>query len=119
MTRLQLDRPDEKSLRFSGVSAGVARCLFDLPDILRLRDQPGPARRLFPDPTAHDPDANADWHRLMDSDLQHLFAAAEQIVTRDLTQFDPTRGQLTFSAAHANAWLSALNQARLILGSLH
>ncbi len=117
MNPLSLRSADEKTLRLTGISPVLAHCLFELPEILRLRDQPAPRRRLLQDPSPRDVEANAEWHRLIDGELQHLFASAGETVARDLTQLDPASGQLDFPADHANAWMSALNQARLILGA--
>jgi hypothetical protein len=117
VNHLRLELADDKHLRLTGISPLLAHCLFELPEILRLRDQPEPHQRLFPDPLQHDAESSAEWHRLMDDDLQHLFASAEEIVIRDLTQFDRKAAAITFPADHANAWMSALNQARLVLGA--
>lgn len=115
--KLHLVPVGEKHLRLSGVPALLARFLFELPEILRRRDEAH--GRLFQDLVPHEPDTNAEWHRLMDADLQHLFASAEETVLRDLTQFDAEKGEVVFPVAHVRAWMGALNQARLILGELH
>ncbi len=117
MSDLHVELSDEKHLRITGVNPALAYCLFDVPEILRLRDQAEPHERLFPDLLPGDPEANAEWHRLMDGDLYHLLASAGDVMTRDLTQFDPEQGEVTFPAEHIHAWMSALNQARLILGA--
>jgi hypothetical protein len=59
----------------------------------------------------------------MAPELHHLFAAAGETVARDLATLAPDPShqnhfQITFAADHLNAWMSALNQARLILGEL-
>jgi hypothetical protein len=114
---LHLETVDEKRVRLSNISPLLAHCLFEVPEILRLREQSGPHQRLFPDPIANDAESNAEWHRLMDGEFHHLFASADEIIVRDLTQLDPVQGHVTFPAEHINAWMSALNQARLILGA--
>lgn len=107
---------DEKSVRLGNITPLLAHCLFEVPEILRLRDHPESQQRLFPDPTSHDSESNDDWHRLMDDELRHLFVSAGETIARDLTQLDAAQGQVTFPTEHINAWMSALNQARLILG---
>jgi hypothetical protein len=122
MNRLRLRRHGPKHIQITGVHPLLAACLHELPEILGLRDQPAAARRLSPPPTA-DEKINADWQSLIAPELRHLFVSAGETVTRDLTglQPDPDRTgawQVTFPLEHLNAWMSALNQARLILGEL-
>src|SRR5260221_11959994 len=55
----------------------------------------------------------------MAPELRHLFQLAGEIVARDLTALQPETNepdamQVEFAAEHLNAWMSALNQARLI-----
>ena len=123
MTNLAVQPLDAKTIRISGIDPLLADCLYELPDILEQRDKPAARARLFPDPTHNDAQANADWQRLIQPDLHHLLASAGEIVARDLTTLQlesPDTDSLcaTFPAEHVNAWMSALNQARLILGEL-
>jgi tetraacyldisaccharide-1-P 4'-kinase len=53
-----------------------------------------------------------------------LFVSAGETVTRDLTALvvdkeDAEAHQVTFPVEHLRAWMSALNQVRLILGEVH
>jgi hypothetical protein len=117
MIGLRVEQADEKSLRVTGLSPVLAHCLFQLPEILRQRDADDAQRRLFPDPLPSDPKATAEWHELSDADLHHLFISAEETILRDLTGLE--NGEVQFAVAHLPAWISALNQARLILGELY
>ena len=119
--RVQPDGPQR--LRLSGLDPVLLDCLQNLPGILDQRDAPGVRHRLFPDPTTADAEANRDWQRLITPELHHLFAAAGETVARDLATLtaDPQHKnhfQVTFAADHLNAWMSAFNQARLILAEL-
>jgi len=114
---LSLSTPDAKHLRIDGISPLLAMCLQELPAILEKRDSSAARHRLFPDPTRADAKANDDWQQHVAPELRHLFVSAGETVVRDLTAL--TGETLTFPAEHANAWMSALNQARLILGELH
>lgn len=121
MTHLRIGLADEKNLRMTGLSGIFVSVLFEVPRLLEQRDQPPARDRLYPDPVRGDTPANEDWHRLMDDDLRHLFASAGETVERDLARLetdptDATCGQLLVPVAHVHAWLSALNQSRLILG---
>ena len=120
--RVQPDGP--KNIRITGIDPVVLDSLFALPEILELRDKPGVRDRLLPAPTESDEALNADWQQNVTPDLRHLFVAASETVLRDLTGVLPdpqshNLQQVTFPTEHLNAWLSALNQARLILGELH
>ena len=124
MNHLRIQPLDEKRVRLSGIDPFLAACLQELPEVLSQCDHPSARQRLFPDPTAHDEEVNADWHRLMEPDLRHLFVSAAETMARDLTSLEPDASetdclQVAFPAAHVSAWMSALNQARLILGELH
>jgi hypothetical protein len=110
-------------IRLSGLDLVLLDCLQSLPDILDQRDAPGVRRRLFPDPTTAETEVNSDWQRLMTPELHHLFVAAGETVVRDLATLAPdlehkNHFQITFATDHLNAWMSALNQARLILAEL-
>lgn len=114
---LRIFAPDEKHLRIKGIEPLLAMCLQELPAVLEKRDSPAARPRLFPNPTGADAKANDDWQQFVAPELRHLFVSAGETVVRDLTALDGDT--LTFPAEHVNAWMSALNQARLILGELH
>jgi hypothetical protein len=75
--------------------------------------------RLYPDPTGEDGDEELrrDWKDHVRPELMRLFASSRDMVTRDLSTLGPN-GQgthLMIPAAHLDAWLNALNQARLVI----
>ena len=111
-------RGDER-LALTGVDATVAFCLRQVPAILARAESAGLRERLHPDPLPNDPARNAEWHRLVDSELEHLFEAARRTFGRDLTAADPRGGELEFPATHLKAWMSAVNQARIALSGQH
>jgi Domain of unknown function (DUF2017) len=120
MTQLHIEPADEKNLRVTGIDPLLAGSLCEVPRVLEQRDQSPSRDRLYPDLFRADAPANDDWHRLMDDDLRHLFVSAGETVERDLTRLEPDPAhkdcvQLLLPAAHVNAWMSALNQARLVL----
>jgi hypothetical protein len=116
VTTLRIEPAGPKHLRITGLNPVIADCLLAVPEILEQRDSPAAQQRLLPDPTPADTQANADWQRHMAPELRHLFVTAGETVTRDLTGLR-TGQPLTISAEHRNAWMSALNEARLILGA--
>jgi hypothetical protein len=123
MSTLRVEAAGPKHLRLAGIPPAVADSLQQLATILAQRDTPAARRRLHPPPTADAP-ANAEWDSLITPDLRHLFVSAGETVTRDLTGLEPDPAmraalRVTFPAEHLAAWMSALNQARLILGERH
>ncbi len=117
MISLTVVAVDEKTLALTGIPPLLAQCLFELPEILRRRETPGIRDRLYQVPRPDDPKAAAEWHEMADPELRHLFASAEETVSRDLTGLH--EDHVRFPAAHLPAWMTALNQARLILGEAH
>ncbi len=117
MINLRVEPVDSKHIRISGIHPVLLDCLHALPEILEQRDSPAARQRLLPHPTTTDATANAEWQLAVAPELRHAFVAAGDTVTRDLTGVTAD-GQLTFVAEHLNAWMSALNEARLILGEI-
>ena len=120
---LRVQPVDEKHIRISGLTPVLTAMLHELPEILELRDSSAARDRLFPNPTDDDR-VNKDWRQTTGPELRHLFASAGEIVTRDLitmnAETDPAKSdEITFPIEHVNAWMSAINQARLILAEVH
>jgi Domain of unknown function (DUF2017) len=123
VTRLQVQSVNQKHLRVSGISPLLAGCLHELPRILELRDNPAARARLLPPPTSEDVVINQEWKESVEPDLRHLLVSAGEIISRDLTGLKPSQRLpdccfVTFPTTHTSAWMSALNQARLILAAL-
>jgi hypothetical protein len=83
----------------------------------------GAEARLYP-PPSQDPDLEelvSDWNAHVQPGLQELFQSTRDVVAADLRQLD--RGEefptLVIPLKHADAWLNALNQARLVLACEH
>lgn len=124
MIDLRLEQLDEKHIRINGLTIMLAVMLREMPEILELRDGPDASARLFPNPTVADDKINKEWQQMVSPELRHLFVSATEIVTRDLTAMtgdkgDPEVYEVTFPVEHFSAWMSALNQTRLILAETH
>ncbi len=124
MIQLRVEPVGEKRLRISGINPVVLDCLHSLPEILAQRDSPAARGRLLPNPTTADEKANSEWQRLIAPELRHMFVSAGETVARDLTSIapddrDPQLLAVIFPVEHTAAWMSALNQTRLVLGELH
>jgi len=119
---LMARRPDG-TLSLMFLPPEFARVLLELPAILDADDRPEVQSRRFQDPT-DDEDANAEWRRMMHDELAHLFDEARDIVARDLALLErtcehPVGGRLDIPPEHRNAWISALQNARLALAAAH
>ena len=98
-----------------------------LADILRQipfcgeRDSEEVEARLFPAPTIalEEEELREDWKAYVQPDLHQIFLTARQTVEADLRGIRDTGKfcELEFPFKHADAWLNALNQARLALAS--
>jgi hypothetical protein len=124
MTNLRVQSIDDKHIRISGIAPVLAVMLRELPEILEMRDSPDARERLFPKPTRANDRINQEWQQMIGPELRHLFVSAGETLTRDLTaltadQEDAAAYQVEFPIEHVRAWMSALNQARLILGEIH
>ena len=97
--------------------------LLRLPDLLRP-DQPEHVRdRLYPLASEGDEASQEEWRRLVHPELFALLASARAVVEHDLESLDlgegDEPGRLVIPAGHVQAWISALNAARLTLAELH
>ena len=95
----------------------------DLGQVVAARE-PGPVTdRMFPraylDPTEED--AEHDWEQLVHDDLMQTRTEALQTLWADLDRAEPAKGeraQIVLDHAGELRWLTALNDARLALGTL-
>ena len=77
--------------------------------------------RLFPPPSADDKDLLNDWKAHVQPGLYELFLDSRNIVLADLGAITGNPGCLSLDIPihHANAWLNALNQARLAIAATY
>jgi hypothetical protein len=75
--------------------------------------------RLYPEPVGADGDAELqrDWQEHVRPELERHFASSREVVAGDLSALGRhgPGTRLVIPSAHLDAWLNALNQARLIL----
>ena len=124
MIELKVQPLDEKRILISGIPPVLAAVLHEMPEILELRDTPEARARLYPNPTADDDSINREWRQIAGPELRHLFVSAGETVGRDLTAMTVAGEsgdayRVAFPIEHVPAWMSALNQTRLILGEVH
>lgn len=108
---------------------GLPRFLAELLRQIPAAADPGPNRaarnRLFPRPIADPADPLArDWTDHVAPELRRLFRSATATVEEDLRGLEPQPDRhsarrpvyrLRFPSSHAEAWLNALNQARIVI----
>jgi len=92
-----------------------------LPELDPERPAPGPPKdpalaRLFPDAYREDPAASAEFRRYTSGDLLAEKRGRAETVLACLGRI-PNGGKLTLAAEEAGAWLTAMNDLRLVLGT--
>jgi hypothetical protein len=138
--KVRLAESGSALLSFQEIEPFFIGLLRRLPESANPGDDFDARERLFSDPMAPDDgqEFNADWRDYVQPDLYDLFRTAREIVTEDLAalpsgpgeepktqkefdpaQFVPTEHTLEIPSKHADAWLSVLNQARLVLSAKH
>ncbi|MHC4971966.1 MAG: DUF2017 family protein [Planctomycetota bacterium] len=116
----RIERQADGGVAIEDLAPPFVFILLEMPGLLGP-DQPDEVKqRLFPDPSEDD-EIRKDWARLVQPELYALLASAREIVLRDLGKLAPSGGvcRLEIPAPHVNAWISALNAARLALGAVH
>jgi Domain of unknown function (DUF2017) len=81
-----------------------------------LPDDPALAR-LLPDAYRDDTERSAEFRRYTESDLRERKAANARVAVQTLDDIADSNGKLKLDAAQAAAWLGALNDLRLTLGT--
>ena len=118
-----LQRRSDGSLVLENLVPPLLNELLELPGLL-APDQPDEVqRRLYPSPS-DDEELEETWRKHVRPELFALVASAREIVTRDLGGLELVDEEtflwrMEIPETHINAWLSALQVARLTLGSLH
>jgi len=121
MTKLNLQRLDGGRLRLSGMDDDWQWVLARVPDLLADQQPPAVRERLLPKPSSVAA-INRDWQELVVPELEALWKSNNELMAADLArrEADPDQpgcARVTFPETHAAAWMSAINQARLILGA--
>lgn len=117
---MDFGRSDGKELLFSRLDPFVTGLFKWLPDSADPKGSRDASARLFPEPGT-DEDLKDDWKRLVEPELRLLFQSARETVARDLESLERVEDEedemytLGIPLAHADAWLSCLNMARLVL----
>ena len=118
---MMIRRWREKSIEFSRIESIEAELLKQVPAAGDPEGEEKAEERLYPAPTSQGTPAMAkDWNEFVRPELRHLFLSARKMVEEDLTAMTRRPGKishLVVPLAHAESWLNALNQARLVLAT--
>lgn len=110
-------------LEISELDPFLAELLRQLPASTSPENSPAAQSRLFSPPAGEsEKEICAEWKVYVKPELQRLFRSATETVAADLQQLSGdektfANRSLFIPANHADAWLSALNQARLIIAA--
>jgi hypothetical protein len=121
---MQIQRLDEQTVGVTGIDLFCCELLHQIP-LTADPGEDGPAHdRFFSSPTGgREPEFAKDWEEFVEPELRSLFQEARDVVRGDLAGFPPddpsAEVALHIPVKHLEAWIHALNQARLALAARH
>ncbi len=116
-------RRREDGLEFFEVDPFLAELLRQIPESANVDDAPKAKARLFSAPADEsEPELRKEWKEYIEPELQRLFRSSSETVALDLKQLcgkerSFANRTLRIPNEHADAWLNALNQARLAIAA--
>jgi len=115
-------RNDE--IEISELDPFLAELLRQIPASTNPEGVPAAEQRLFSPPTKQRKETEicTEWKLYVEPELRRLFQTATETVAADLEQLNGNEKifanrTLRIPSKHADAWLSALNQARLVIAA--
>ncbi|PYJ77979.1 MAG: hypothetical protein DME69_09470 [Verrucomicrobia bacterium] len=114
-------RNDE--IEISELDPFLAELLRQIPASANPEGTPAAEKRLFSPPTSGtETEICAEWKLYVEPELRRLFQTATETVAADLEQLNGNEKKiastLRIPSKHADAWLSALNQAMVFFKNL-
>src|SRR5882724_12406090 len=116
-------RRRKDQIELSELDPFLAELLRQIPASADPGGAPVAEERLFSPPTdGKEAEICAEWKLYVQPELRRLFQTATQTVAADLEQLNGNEKSfvnrtLRIPSKHADAWLSALNQARLVIAA--
>ncbi len=116
-------RRQGEALEISELDPFLAELLRQVPDSTNPEDDAAARSRLFSVPSEDgETEFSAEWKQYVEPELRRLFRTATETVAADLKQLNGTTKPfanctLRIPKKHAEAWLNALNQARLVIAA--
>jgi len=115
-------RRRKDQIELSELDPFLAELLRQIPASADPGGVPAAEQRLFSPPTngKKETEMCAEWKMYVEPELRRLFQTATQTVVADLEQLNGNEKNLAnhtlrIPTKHADAWLSALNQARVVI----
>ena len=135
--KVRREKNNRAQIVLEEIEAFFLDLLRGLPECANPGDNAAARARLFSAPMSPGGDGdefNEDWERYVEPEIRELFRSTQEIVAGDLAKlppaaahpvagsfepadFAPTRHALEIPRRHAEAWLSVLNQARIIIAA--
>jgi hypothetical protein len=119
---MEICRQNE-SLEIRELDPFLAELLRQIPDSVDTKNSPAAEERLFSAPAGpEEREFRSEWKVYIVPELRRLFQSATDTVRQDLEQLHCKKKPfanctLKIPLAHADAWLNALNQARLAIAA--
>lgn len=116
-------RRQTDTLEISELDPFLAELLRQIPESAKSDGMEAAERRLFCLPAEpNEKEICAEWKLYVEPELRRLFQSATEVVASDLAALDRCTKSfanctLRIPTKNAEAWLSALNQARLVIAS--
>jgi hypothetical protein len=113
----------KNQIEISEIDPLLAELLRQIPASTNPDGASAAEERIFSPPSnGADTELRAEWKMYVEPELRRLFEAATQTVAADLEQLNGNEKSLVnrtlrIPTKHADAWLSALNQARLVIAA--
>jgi hypothetical protein len=113
----------KNQIEISELDPFLAELLRQIPSCANPEGAPAAEQRIFSPPVnGKEPEMCAEWKMYVQPELRRLFQSATETVGADLKQLNGTEQSLTnrtlrIPTKHSDAWLSALNQARLVIAA--
>jgi uncharacterized protein DUF2017 len=110
-------------IELSELDPFLAELLRQIPACANPEGAPGAEERIFSPPTnGKETEFCAEWKVYVEPELRRLFQTATQTVAGDLEQLNGNEKNLAnrtlrIPCKHTDAWLNALNQARLVIAA--
>lgn len=116
-------RRDKDCLEISELDPFLAELLRQIPESTSTEGVDSAEQRLFSSPApASEREICAEWRLYVEPELRRLFRSATETVAADLQQLNGSTKPfanctLRIPTENAEAWLNALNQARLVIAA--
>jgi hypothetical protein len=116
-------RRRKNHIEISEIDPFLAELLRQIPASTNPDGAPAAEERIFSPPSnGNDTELCAEWKMYVEPELRRLFQTATQTVATDLEQLNGSEKSLKnrtlrIPGKHTDAWLNALNQARLVIAA--